>query len=205
MDMTTQMTNPQTVKEQLKEQRKGAAKPLLWIAIASMSMAFAGLTSGYVVSRSSLIERQNWLEFALPNYFYISTVIILASSIVMFWVVRQARLGNFAGVKTGLWVSVILGLSFAVLQFLGWVTLHDSGIFFTGQGSNNAGSWVYMITGFHLLHMVAGIITLLITAIKAHLGKYTHGNILGIELAAIFWHFLDFAWIYLFTFLLFIR
>jgi len=205
MDMTTPLPNPQTAKEQLKEQRKGAAKPLLWIAIASMSMAFAGLTSGYVVSRSSLLERQNWFEFALPTYFYYSTAVIILSSVVMFWVVGQARKGNLSGMKSGLWISLILGLSFAVFQLLGWRELHNSGVFFTGEGSNPAGSWVYAITFFHLVHMAAGVLTLLITAFKAHLGKYTAGNILGIELAAIFWHFLDFVWIYLFAFLLFIR
>jgi len=205
MDITSTMTNKQSATEHLKEQRKGAAKPMLWIGIASMAMAFAGLTSGYVVSRSALLERENWFQFALPTYFYYSTAVILISSVVMFWVVKQPKSSNFTNVKTGLWLSLILGLVFALLQFLGWVELHDSGIFFTGEGSNTSGSWVYVLTGFHLLHMVAGVITLFITAVKAHLGKYTSGNILGIELAAIFWHFLDFVWIYLFAFLLFIR
>lgn len=199
------MTNQQSANEHLKEQRRGAAKPMLWIGIASMAMAFAGLTSGYVVSRSALLERENWFQFALPNYFYLSTAAIVLSSVIMFWVVNQAKTAKFSNVKTGLWLSLVLGLVFGGLQLLGWKALHDGGIFFTGEGSNPAGSWVYAITFFHLLHMAAGVITLFITTIKAHLGKYTQDNILGIELAAIFWHFLDFVWIYLFAFLLFIR
>ncbi len=199
------MVNDKTAKELLKEQRKGAAKPMLWIGIASMAMAFAGLTSGYVVSRSALLERENWLEFALPNYFYISTAVILVSSLTMIYALRMAKSGNQQKSTQAIWFTLILGLLFGVLQLLGWGALHDSGIFFTGEGSNPAGSWVYALTFFHLAHLFAGLITLLVTAIKSHMGKYSPGNTLGIELTAIFWHFLDIVWIYLFIFLLFIR
>ncbi len=199
------MTNDRMAKELLKEQRKGAAKPMLWIGIASMAMAFAGLASGYIVSRSALLERENWFVFELPSYFYISTVVILASSATMIYALRQAKSGHSAKSSQAVIITLLLGLSFAVLQLLGWQALRDNGVFFTGEGSNPAGSWVYAITFFHLVHMLAGIITLIVTSIRSYSGKYTNGNTLGIELAAIFWHFLDIMWIFLFTFLLFIR
>lgn len=199
------MTDDRTARELLKEQRKGAAKPMLWIGIASMAMAFAGLMSGYIVSRSALLERENWFVFELPSYFYISTAVILASSVTMIFALREAKAGNAAKSTQAIIVTLLLGVSFAVLQLLGWKALRENGVFFTGEGSNPAGSWVYAITFFHLMHMLAGVITLVVTSIRSYSGKYTIENTLGIELAAIFWHFLDIMWILLFTFLLFIR
>jgi len=205
MAVTIDQMKQKTPKELLKEQRKGAAKPLLWVGIASMVMAFAGLTSGYVVSRSSLIEKERWLVFELPSYFYISSAVIILSSITVIWAVKAIKKGNSKNAATALWITLILGVLFAFFQVLGWQTLHDNGVFFTGKGSNVAGSWVYAITFFHLLHMIAGLISLFYTTKKSSKGLYSSTNTLGIELAATFWHFLDIVWIYLFIFLLFIR
>lgn len=190
---------------QLKEQRRGAAKPMLWVGIASMIMAFAGLTSGYVVSRSKLVSDGNWLTFALPDVFYYSTAAIFLSSITMFLALRFAK--NKAHSKSTLMlvITLLLGVVFALLQFVGWQNLHNSGVFFTGAGSNPAGSWVYAITFFHILHLVSGLVVLIVTTIKSSKGAYSQGDTLGIEMASIFWHFLDILWIYLFFFLLFIR
>lgn len=199
------MVKQTSSKDLLKEQRRGAAKPLLWIGLASMFMAFAGLASGYIVSRSSLLERENWLEFALPNYFYFSTAAILLSSLTMFLALKMAKSNNKTGLVLALTITLLLGIIFGILQIFGWTSLYDSGIFFTGEGSNPAGSWVYAITSFHLAHVFAGVISLLVTLLKAYLGKYSNGDILGVELASIFWHFLDLVWICLFLFLLFIR
>ena len=199
------MVKQTSSKDLLKEQRRGAAKPLLWIGLASMFMAFAGLASGYIVSRSSLLERENWLEFALPNYFYFSTAAILLSSLTMFLALKMAKSNNKTGLVLALTITLLLGIIFGILQIFGWTSLYDSGIFFNGKGSNPAGSWVYAITSFHLAHVFAGVISLLVTLLKAYLGKYSNGDILGVELASIFWHFLDLVWICLFLFLLFIR
>ena len=205
MAVTINEMREKTPKELLKEQRKGAAKPLLWVGIASMVMAFAGLTSGYVVSRSSLIQKERWMVFELPSYFYISSAVIILSSITVIWAVKSIKNGNVKSATSALWITLVLGLLFAVFQVLGWRALHDAGVFFTGQGSNVAGSWVYAITFFHLLHMIAGLISLLFTTVKSSKGLYSSTNTLGIELTATFWHFLDIVWIYLFIFLLFIR
>jgi cytochrome c oxidase subunit 3 len=194
-----------TSAELLKEQRRGAAKPMLWIGIASMAMAFAGLTSGYVVSRSKLIEVNNWLEFALPNAFTYSTIVIVLSSITVFYALKFAKKGMQQQSTYALLATLLLGITFASLQFQGWKELHASGIFFTGAGSNPAGSWVYAISFFHILHVTAGLISLMVTTFKSSKGLYNQKDTLGIELSSTFWHFLDILWIYLFMFLLFIR
>ncbi|MDX5404708.1 MAG: cytochrome c oxidase subunit 3 [Bacteroidota bacterium] len=187
------------------EQKKKVGKPLLWIGIASMAMAFAGLTSGYIVSRSSLLETNEWLVFPLPKIFYASTIIILISSFVIGLGVKKIKEGKVREANLLLLVTLILGIAFGLAQLMGWGDLLEESIYFTGPGHNTAGSWVYVLTGFHLAHVTAGLITLLVTWIRSMSGKYTQDNTLGYEMAAIFWHFLDVLWIFLFLFLLFYR
>ena len=68
--------------ETLAQQRRKASKPLLWIGIGSIIMAFAGLTSGYVVSRTTLVANEQWITFALPSAFMYSTIVMLLSSAI---------------------------------------------------------------------------------------------------------------------------
>ena len=70
--------------ETLAQQRRKASKPLLWIGIGSIIMAFAGLTSGYVVSRTTLVANEQWITFALPTAFMYSTLVMLLSSAIFF-------------------------------------------------------------------------------------------------------------------------
>lgn len=187
------------------EDKRKVRKPLLWIGLASIVMTFAGLTSGYVVSRSALIADSQWLEFALPNQFYWATAAIVLSSITMVLAKNQIKKGNLSTAKGALLITLLLGLTFAILQFLGWMNLLDRGLYFTGEGSNTAISWVYVITALHWAHVIAGIIVLSVTFARASGGAYSINNYQGLSMASIFWHFLDVLWIYLFLFLVFIR
>lgn len=185
----------------LKEQRKKAAKPLLFISIAGLAMMFAGLTSGYVVSRTSQIVEGDWLEFALPNIFYASTVIVVLISFLLHFALVSIKNNSIGRSNLLLAVATILGIVFVVFQLMGWNELRDEGIYFTGEGSNTAGSWVYVITLLHLLHLIAGIIVLIVTSIKSNLGHYNSQDFLGIDLCATYWHFVDVLWVFLFIFL----
>ena len=183
------------------EHKKKVAKPMLWISMASMAMVFAGLTSAYVVRKAE----GNWLDFDFPSWFYISTAMIVLSSITMILAKRSIRNGNNSLASVAMGITFLLGVGFAISQFLGWGALFDIGVYFTGPGSNASGSFVYVISLLHLLHLAGGIIALLITWIKTSTGKYSPDNMLGVELCAIFWHFLDILWVYLFLFFLYIR
>ena len=185
----------------LKEQRKKAAKPLLFISIAGLSMMFAGLTSGYVVSRTSQIVEGDWLEFALPKIFYASTVIVVLISLLLHFALVSIKNDNVGRSKLLLSSATVLGMLFVVFQLMGWNELRDAGIYFTGEGSNTAGSWVYVITLLHLLHLIAGVIVLIVTFIKSNLGHYNSQEFLGIDLCATYWHFVDVLWVFLFIFL----
>jgi Heme/copper-type cytochrome/quinol oxidase, subunit 3 len=168
-------------------------------------MTFAGLTSGYVVSRSALKADSAWLSFPLPQAFTVATVLIALSSVTMIFAQRSARLGALENITRALALTLLLGLGFVVSQLLGWQNLLDRGLYFTGPESNTAISWVYVITFLHALHVLAGLIVLIFTLVKAVRKKYTADDYQGLSVAAIFWHFLGGLWLYLFLFLLFIR
>jgi cytochrome c oxidase subunit 3 len=193
------------VAELLPEQKKKVQKPLLWVGLASIAMTFAGLTSGYVVSRSSLLADNEWLQFALPTEFTWATVVIVLSSATMIWAINRFKHSYARTGLLALVITLLLGFSFTFLQYYGWQDLLDRGLFFTGPKSNTAISWVYVITFLHWLHLISGLLVLLFTLHKARLGKYTAEDYQGVSVSGIYWHFLDGLWIYLFLFLSFIR
>jgi len=173
-------------------------KLLLWLAMVSMVMMFAGLTSGYIVRQAE----SNWQVFELPSIFYVSTALLLLSSISIQFAFMGVKKNNFPQLRIGLLVTLGLGLGFAFTQFMSWSALVQNGIFFTG---NPSGSFLYVLTGLHLAHLVGGIIFLMYVSTRSIQGKYTSGNYLPVELCTIFWHFLDGLWLYLFIFLLMTR
>ena len=191
----------ETLDQELKQARRKSAKPMLWISMISMTMMFAGLTSAYVVSR----KRSDWVSFDLPNAFYISTIIIIVSSITFLLAKSFIKKDNRQLTTLFLVLTLILGVGFVFFQFEGFKELFDSGLFFAGEYSTVKSSFIYGITLAHLVHIIAGIIVLLIVIYNHLTKKYSSKNFLGLELGAIFWHFVDILWIYLFFFFYFIR
>jgi cytochrome c oxidase subunit 3 len=179
--------------------KEKAARMLMWLGIASMVIFFGGLTSAYIVRMNG----GNWKDLRLPSEFYISTALIIFSSVTMNMAISAIKKGRPAGIF--ILFTFILGLGFAAFQFLGWKALHASGIYFTGKLSIASGQYLYVLTWAHLMHLAGGLISLIFTGIKTAFGKYTQSSYNGMQISAIFWHFLDFLWIYLFLFLLFIR
>lgn len=183
---------------QLKEK---AYKWLLWLAIVSIVMFFGAFTSYYIVRKAS----GNWLEFEMPQMFWVSTAMILISSVTMNTAVTAVKKDNLKQATSFLGITLTLGILFGISQYLGWRSLYANGIYFAGSESNAAGSLMYLLSALHLLHVVAGLIFLAVVLVKSSKGKFGSGNMLGVKLCAIYWHFLDGLWVYLFLFLYFIR
>lgn len=183
------------------EVRSKTAKPVLWLAMVSMVMLFAGLTSAYIVRQG----QGNWLSFELPFQFYVSTGLILLSSVTMSMAQKGIKNGDPVKLTRFLAVTLLLGIGFVISQFLGWGELFDQKVFFAGNQSNASGSFLYALTGLHLAHLFGGIIMLIVTLAKSASNRYSETNYIGVQLASIYWHFLDVLWIYLFLFLVFIR
>jgi cytochrome c oxidase subunit 3 len=161
-------------------------------------MLFAAFTSAYIVRQAE----GNWVHFELPEMFYVSTGILLLSSVFMQWAVVAVKKNNLHAVKLGLLITLGLGLAFVFFQFLAWSALVEQKIFITG---NPSGSFLYVISGVHVLHVAGGLMALVTVTAKSILEKYSSNNFSGVSLCATYWHFLDVLWIYLFVFLSVIR
>ena len=187
-----------------------AKKMMLWFGMISITMTFAGLTSAFIVSSS----RPDWLDsFILPNWFTISTVSIILSS--LFFQLAKFRLDKYIRVSLPeniniyiernnvnmlLVLTILAAVIFIVSQFLGFNEIISQGYYFTGPESSVTTSYVYILVFLHLAHLFAGMIVLTVVISKFNKQKYEK-NKLGFELALIFWHFLGALWIYLFFFI----
>lgn len=192
---TTTLSNPNAPASSFRPLGMNPLKFATWLFIVSIVMVFASLTSAFIVRRSE----GNWLEFDLPTLFWYNTVLLLLSSSTMHYSYLQAKKDNFKELKIGIVATAILGISFLILQFYGWIALVDSKVFLVG---NPAGSFVYILSGLHGAHIIAGIIFLLIVFKMVFNGEIHSKKMLWIEICTTFWHFLDGLWLYLFFFLI---
>ena len=177
-------------------------KLILLFAMVSMTMMFAGLTSAFVVSKS----RVDWLKgFELPNAFYISTIVIIGCSVTFHFAKKAIKKDNQSLTTTMLLATLALGILFVILQFVGFGQIVASGYYFTGAESSITTTFLYIVTLMHLLHLAGGLISLLIIIYNHFKQKYNSSQTLGIELGAMYWHFLDLLWVYLFVFLYFFK
>jgi cytochrome c oxidase subunit 3 len=191
----------ETLEQEYVRGRRKSAKPMLWVSMISMVMFFAGLTSAYVIS----MKREDWVSFDLPNAFYVSTALIVLSSVTIFFSQRFLKQDKKDLSRILLIITLILGVAFVWQQYVGFKELQALGLYFTGEGSTVSTSFLIGITWMHVAHLLAGIIVLLVVIYNHFKNKYSPSDILGFELGAIFWHFVDLLWIYLFFFFYFIR
>lgn len=168
----------------------------LWVAMGSIVMMFAALTSAYIVKKNT----GNWLEFNLPKIFWYSTLVILVSSLTMHLSIKAFKAREMGRYRTLITVTAILGILFIVLQWLGFQDLEHRNIALTGVKSNSAASFLFVITVLHMVHVLGGVIALLFVFIRAYAVKVKNYSSLPIELVGTYWHFVDVLWIYLFIF-----
>lgn len=177
-------------------------KTMMWFAMVSMAMVFAGLTSAYVVSKT----RKDWAtDLVFPNAFVYSIFVIVASSIT-FYFVKKAIENNNRNLASALLLSTLaLGILFVFLQFEGFSDIINQGYHFTGPTSNIISTFMFIIVVTHLAHIAGGLVVLLVVIYNHFKQKYKTGKTLGLELGAMYWHFVDFLWVYLFLFLYFVK
>jgi cytochrome c oxidase subunit 3 len=167
----------------------------LWLFLVTVLMIFAALTSAYIVRQAE----GNWLEYELPEIFWITSGIVLLSSVSMQVAYFAAKRDNFIGLRIAMVFTVLLGFAFLVGQWYSWVALVDREVFFVG---NPAGSFLYVFTGLHALHLISGVIFLIIVLISTFRYKVHSQALNTLEMATTYWHFLGGLWLYLFLFLL---
>lgn len=168
----------------------------LWVAIGSILMMFAGLTSAYIVKRS----QASWLMIEIPVMFWYSTATILASSVTVQLALKALKKREMINYRRLLVVTAVLGVLFIVLQIVGFRQFAAQDIRLVGAGSNASYSFLLAISGIHGVHVLGGVVALVVIAIRALNSSTRSYSSLPLEIAATYWHFVDALWIYLFIF-----
>lgn len=202
-----------------KSRRLHPHKFALWIAMASIAMMFAGLTSAYMVRQA----QGNWRSFHLPVVFWVSTAAILLSSVTFVLGLRAFRQRAIPQFKLLITITLVLGVLFGALQFSGFYELYQQPqtVVFDGDvqyvrengvsreniypvrvDGNPSESFLFIIAGLHLLHILGGIIALAIVFFRAFRKRVKVYSATGLEIVGAYWHFVDILWIYLFVFFL---
>jgi cytochrome c oxidase subunit III len=170
----------------------------LWIALGSIIMMFAGLTSAYVVRRN----QANWVGFEIPFVFWYSTAVIVLSSVTMMLAVRNFKQRMMAKYRSLLTVTFLLGVVFVAMQVVGFFQFIQNGL---ALGKTNSVDFLYVIVGLHALHVIGGVVALAVMFAKAFSIKVKNYNSVPVEVMATYWHFVDVLWVYLLLFLVLIR
>jgi cytochrome c oxidase subunit 3 len=191
----------QTLKEQDFKMETGFnAKPkkfVVWLFVVASTIMFGGFTSYYIVFAASKGKGHG---LVLPDVFIYSTAVLIASSICLFMASKALKKANIGGQKLFLWSTLALGIVFAYLQVDAWGTLFRTGAAFVNN--NAAISMIYVVSGLHLLHIFAGLCFVSASLSGAYAGLSLEKSKFRMDVAAIFWHFIDILWIYLYVFLL---
>ncbi|WP_299122180.1 cytochrome c oxidase subunit 3 [uncultured Winogradskyella sp.] len=188
-----------------EEKKARSKKMMLWFGIGSLIMSFAAWSSAFIVSKKQRINKDWLIDFELPSAFIISVVLILISSLTFILAKRALKQNKLKMVTVWLLITLVLGIAFIFSQFEGFNQIINMGHFFTGESSNITVSYIYLIAAVHIAHVVVGLICLLVVIYNHFKQKYGPDNMLGLELAASFWHFVDILWVYLFLFLYFFK
>ncbi|MDQ6610029.1 MAG: heme-copper oxidase subunit III [Bacteroidota bacterium] len=170
----------------------------MWIAIGSIVMMFAGLTSAYIVKSG----QAGWHEVKTPTIFWVSTTVLIISSITIQAALRSFKQRAMPAFRRLLLTTLLLGIAFVVLQYIGFSWLWERGVHF--EGSSGAGQFLYIIFGLHALHVFGGIIALIVLLTRQYFGSVRNYNSTPIEVMSTYWHFVDVLWIYLLVFFIWI-
>ncbi len=176
-----------------QRQRIHPHKFTLWVAMASIIMMFAGLTSAFIVKSN----QANWIEVQTPVAFWFSTATIILSSITIQMALRAFKQRSMQQYRLLLVVTWVLGVGFVVLQYVGFQWLWQHGVRFVGAG---AGQFLYIIAGLHALHVIGGLVALTVILLRTFFSKIRSYNAVPVEIISTYWHFVDILWLYLLVF-----
>jgi cytochrome c oxidase subunit III len=172
-----------------------AAKVGLGIFLGVVGCLFALFTSAYFMRMGF----SDWRALPVPPILWLNTGVLVLSSVALQCALIAARNGQMNMVRLGLVTAGLTAFGFLVGQWMAWRELEAGGFFLT---ANPANSFFYLITGMHGLHIIGGLAGLGRTTAKAWNRDATPQAIsLGVELCAMYWHFLLFVWFALFVLL----
>jgi len=166
----------------------------LGLGIATITMFFMALVSAFIVRKGM---GSDWQPFALPKMLWLTTALLIASSLTVERARRMLAAGNAEAFATWWKVTTLLGLAFVAGQFLAWLDLSAQGVFLA---SNPSSSFFYVLTGAHGLHLLGGIVALLYVGLRSWKGiEYRRAT--AADVTSVYWHFMDGLWVFLFLLL----
>jgi cytochrome c oxidase subunit III len=168
----------------------------IWLFLATEVMFFSGLIGAYIVLRSAAASWPDPQERLAVDLTALNTFFLITSSWTMVKAVFAAKAGEKGKLLTWLAVTIAIGSVFVGIQVYEYIELVHEGAL---PHVDIFWSTFYAMTGFHGTHVVVGVIWLIYVWIGAARGKYTLKNNLGVELAGLYWHFVDLVWVLLFT------
>jgi len=178
-------------------------KTMMWIFIVTDALLFSGLLCGYAFLRHA--SATPWPKqsdiFSIP-FIALMTFILITSSMTMGTAVTAARLGDRKKALNNLLFTIVGGAAFLGCQAYEWTELIHEGVRLTGGTAHGHplpaqfGQAFFVLTGFHGSHVFSGLVILIVTAIRVAMGK-TPAQ--GVEMAGLYWHFVDLVWVFIFT------
>jgi cytochrome c oxidase subunit 3 len=174
-------------------------KTMMWIFIVTDALLFSGLLCGYAFLR--MASPMPWPKqsevFSIP-FIALMTFILITSSAFMGSAVTASRLGDRKKTLLNLGLTIAGGAAFLGCQAIEWSHLIHEGARLTSNpwGAPQFGQAFFVLTGFHGSHVFSGLVILIITFVRSFMGK-TPAQ--GVEMAGLYWHFVDLVWVFIFT------
>jgi cytochrome c oxidase subunit 3 len=176
----------------------------VWVGLASVLMLFIALTSAYIVRGVPALGggQADWLPLEMPGVLWLNTAVLLASSVSIELARRSLKQNEYARFKSWISLTTLFGVAFLAGQFMAWHQLAAQGVFIN---SHPHSSFFYLLTSLHGLHLLGGVIALSYVTLAAFRMRIGFKRRTAVDVTAIYWHFMDGLWIYLFGLLFFFR
>ncbi len=168
----------------------------IWLFLATEVMFFSGLIGAYIVLRSASTSWPDPQDRLAVNITAFNTFVLITSSWLMVKALFAAKRGDRRGILFWLALTILGGSLFVGIQVYEYFQLYYEGAL---PSKDIFWSTFYIMTGFHGSHVVVGVLWLIVTWVRALRGVFTVKNHLGVELAGLYWHFVDLVWVLLFT------
>ena len=168
----------------------------IWLFLATEVMFFSGLIGAYIVLRTASSSWPNPQDRLAVDLTAFNTFVLITSSWLMVKSLFAAEKGDKAATLKWLGATIIGGSFFVGVQVYEYFELYNHGNL---PNVDIFWSTFYVMTGFHGTHVVVGVLWLIIVWIRVLRGHYSSTDYLGIELAGLYWHFVDLVWVLLFT------
>ncbi len=171
-------------------------KLLMWLFLASECLLFGSLIGAYLLYRGQSVVGPYPEELFDIPFTSVSAFVLLMSSVTMVLALAAIQRGDQKGLRIWLLGTALLGLLFLSGQAFEFTEFNREGL---SLSSNLFGTTFYVLTGFHGAHVTVGVLILLSLLVMALRGRLTQGQSLNVELAGLYWHFVDAVWIVIFT------